>query len=164
MLMPEVLPIGWFPGQSGYDVCAMALPRKALVRHRMTADRYRALRDAQGGVCGICRRGNLRGCDAVPLFIDHDHVCCADHRSACGRCVRGLLCSGCNGWLGELELWGRLRGLDDGGAWDRAAREYLQRAGCSLNDPTRQAAIIARHQERVADWDPPCRCRHCAAV
>jgi len=93
--------------------CPTGLPARALTRHRMTADRFRALRDAQDGVCGICGRGNWRGEHPVPLYIDHDHVCCPDHRRTCGQCVRGLLCSGCNGWLGLLELWGRLPGAVD---------------------------------------------------
>lgn len=35
--------------------------------------------------------------------VDHDHRCCPGNRS-CGKCVRGLLCYGCNvaaGLLGD---------------------------------------------------------------
>ncbi|MGY3520195.1 endonuclease domain-containing protein [Micromonospora sp. PTRAS2] len=143
-------------------VCCLALPKLALGRYRLSADEYRRFRAAQDGVCGICGRGNWRGSEAVPLFIDHDHLCCPDHRRACGRCGRGLLCSGCNGWLGELELWDRLPGLDDGGRWERAAMAYLARAGCRL-DAERRAALAVRHRQRTAKWKRPCRCRLCAS-
>lgn len=34
--------------------------------------------------------------------VDHDHGCCPGKKT-CGRCVRGLLCAGCNIKLGALE-------------------------------------------------------------
>lgn len=142
------------------QVCALGLPTKALGRHRITADRYRQLRNTQDGVCGICERGNLRGADAIPLDIDHDHICCPDHHNTCGKCIRGLLCSGCNGFLGEMELWGKVPGIDEDGTWERAALAYLERAGCPLTEE-RKAATAERHRRKVALWDPPCCCRVC---
>lgn len=34
--------------------------------------------------------------------VDHDHKCCSDI-PACGTCVRGLLCKGCNWILGHAD-------------------------------------------------------------
>ncbi|MFC0504156.1 endonuclease domain-containing protein [Micromonospora costi] len=147
-------------GDDPWQVCSLALPVRALGRHRITADRYRELRAAQDGVCAICQQANLRGPGAVPLYIDHDHVCCPDHHRTCGQCIRGLLCSGCNGSLGELELWGRLPYGDDG-TWEAAALRYLAGAGCDPFDPQRRQAVESRHRERVAKWSEPCRCRVC---
>ena len=54
------------------------------------------------------------GCGEVTsLHIDHDHACCPGYTS-CGKCVRGVLCAGCNQSLGSLqENPQRIRGLLD---------------------------------------------------
>lgn len=65
--------------------------RHRLVYH-LTDEQMYVLWMAQEGCCAICR---------VPLStwnIDHDHACCPGVGS-CGRCVRGLLCFGCNSRL-----------------------------------------------------------------
>ena len=66
---------------------------------------------AQGGRCATCstqRAGQVR------WGIDHDHSCCP--KGSCGRCVRGLLCSGCNFAIGHA---------NDDAARLRAAADYL---------------------------------------
>lgn len=45
--------------------------------------------------CEIC------GSKELKLHVDHDHKCCPGVKS-CGKCVRGLLCPGCNHGLGNF--------------------------------------------------------------
>lgn len=67
-----------------------------LKRQGMTEEDYRILFDFQNGVCAICKKPEIM---KKNLSIDHDHRCC-DGKKACGKCVRGLLCSSCNTALG----------------------------------------------------------------
>ncbi len=60
--------------------------------HGLKVEERQELYERQGGVCPICERpfpndGSLQ--------VDHDHDCCPETYS-CGKCVRGLLCAGCN--------------------------------------------------------------------
>jgi Recombination endonuclease VII len=76
----------------------------AALRHRchakgITVAQYQAALTVQDGRCAICRREF--GDEAGPPHIDHDHACCPGAKS-CGRCFRGLLCTGCNHSLGNL--------------------------------------------------------------
>lgn len=73
---------------------------------------YAALYEAQGGLCAICGPKTGRNGSTKRLAVDHDHACCPGPKS-CGKCVRGLLCLGCNKLLG---LWG-----DDPGMFERGA-------------------------------------------
>ncbi|WP_093929588.1 endonuclease domain-containing protein [Streptomyces sp. ok210] len=58
-----------------------------------------ALVESQGGVCKICRRGDVGG---RSLAVDHDHECCPQQMKSCGNCIRGLLCHNCNTAIGHL--------------------------------------------------------------
>jgi Recombination endonuclease VII len=66
-----------------------------MINYRCTPEAYRAMLEAQGGKCAICReaptarfKGRLK-----QLSVDHDHIT--------GR-IRALLCSGCNAGLGHF--------------------------------------------------------------
>jgi hypothetical protein len=63
-----------------------------LKTYGITLEQYEALYELQGGVCYLCR--HAKGVKRR-LTVDHDHKCCAE-LPACGKCVRGLLCQGCN--------------------------------------------------------------------
>ncbi|MEU8236306.1 endonuclease domain-containing protein [Actinoplanes sp. NPDC048967] len=153
---------------SGPDFCCLAMPADPLTRHRMSAESYTALLRAQGGVCAICGLGLSRtfgkGAAArsgpAPLFIDHDHVCCS--RGSCGRCNRGLLCSGCNGDLGAFEGRGleyivRIRNA----RWVAAALAYLRAHGHDPTDPARRAAVDRSRHERAERLGTQCTCGQC---
>jgi hypothetical protein len=71
-----------------------------LKRYGLTQALFDALLEAQGYACGMCRESFS---DDQAIFIDHDHACCRDEKSSCGKCVRGLLCLGCNTALGHIE-------------------------------------------------------------
>lgn len=78
--------------------------RRIARQYKVDQDWYERTLREQDGSCAIC------GVEPIPgkhLFIDHDHSCCdtgpKGRRKTCGKCVRGLLCMGCNISLGHLE-------------------------------------------------------------
>lgn len=103
--------------------------RRAQKIYSLAPGMYAKLYESQGGTCAICQRatGARRS-----LSVDHDHSCCAGKES-CGKCVRGLLCGGCN-----YKILGHLR--DD--------VESLQRAIDYLNDPP--AKHLTKNEEADA--------------
>lgn len=66
-------------------------------KYKLTKQMYLDLLEQQGGVCAICNNPPKKQW----LAVDHDHGCCAGI-SSCGNCVRGLLCGGCNSFLGRV--------------------------------------------------------------
>jgi len=82
----------------------------------LTPEAYKALLDAQGGVCAICRKAETArnvnkqsGVRIKRLSVDHDHKT---------NKIRGLLCQHCNHTLGKM---------DDDPARLRAAADYLEK-------------------------------------
>ena len=91
------------------------LTRK-LKRYGMSKDSFARILAAQKNACAMCfapfEEGQL-------VCIDHDHKCCPEEKSSCGKCVRGLLCVSCNTALGIID------------ARYEMARAYLNRARIS---------------------------------
>lgn len=71
-----------------------------LRRYNLTAEQYDDLVEDQQGRCALCGRAEPGGKGS--WHIDHDHSCCPG-RTSCGKCVRGLLCNGCNLGAGHLD-------------------------------------------------------------
>lgn len=70
-----------------------------LYRYGLDALAYLDMLNRQGGGCAICGGQSI---DGNSLHVDHDHSCCPAKKRSCGKCVRGLLCSGCNQALGLM--------------------------------------------------------------
>jgi len=66
-------------------------------RYNLTSEQVVDMLSNQDGRCAICRDEILL--DRFKYAIDHDHSCCSG-RNSCGKCVRGILCSGCNKFIG----------------------------------------------------------------
>jgi hypothetical protein len=76
-----------------------------LNRYSLTPETFDAMLEAQGHACEMCHQPFK---EDQPIFIDHDHACCPDEKSSCGRCRRGLLCLRCNTALGYIERYREL--------------------------------------------------------
>jgi hypothetical protein len=94
-----------------------------LSRYGLTPEQFARLLEAQQYACAMCRTPFE---EEQPIFIDHDHACCLDEKSSCGKCVRGLLCLSCNTALGVIE------------------RKY-EVARAYLNSPPGQLVVRAEH-------------------
>jgi hypothetical protein len=90
-----------------------------LRRYNISPTHWQSLWDATGGRCHSCG-----GPFATPTeaHVDHDHACCPARNVSCGRCVRGLLCTGCNTGIGSF--------ADDPARLEAAIR-YLASPPCS---------------------------------
>jgi hypothetical protein len=71
-----------------------------LSRYGLTRADFDRLLRLQDDACAMCHEPFAEG---QPIFIDHVHACCPGEKSSCGKCVRGLLCFGCNTSLGHIE-------------------------------------------------------------
>lgn len=91
--------------------------------YKLTEERFWRIFWMQGGHCAICERTT-----PDPYWcVDHDHSCCSG-KTSCGRCIRGILCFGCNRRLGVIE-------------------------GYYLNDPTRVDDYLLRFETSPAYSD-----------
>jgi Recombination endonuclease VII len=71
-----------------------------LRRFGLTPEQFDAMLEAQGHACAMCHTPFK---EDKPVFIDHDHTCCADEKSSCGECIRVPLDLSCNTALGHIE-------------------------------------------------------------
>lgn len=70
---------------------------KRKMQYNVSPEQYQRLYTQQKGRCAICGTHQLEL--KMKLSVDHDHSCCPKN-TACGQCVRGLLCTKCNMGLG----------------------------------------------------------------
>lgn len=124
--------------------CARARGENALIvrgrEYGLTPDDLDLLIAEQEGRCPIC--GTFL---ALRWAIDHDHACCPG-KTACGRCVRGILCPSCNNGLGNFR--------DDPTAL-RAAADYVERSwrsqkssACRPGHPESPTATLSSENDR----------------
>jgi hypothetical protein len=71
-----------------------------ITSYGITEAEFTQILAAQGNACGMCREPFEEG---QLIHVDHDHACCPVKNRSCGKCVRGLLCHGCNVSLGHIE-------------------------------------------------------------
>jgi hypothetical protein len=71
----------------------------------MTFADYDRMLASQGGVCALCRSDLPKHHVGGRFHFDHDHACCPG-AVTCGKCIRGLVCGGCNRSLGWAENCG----------------------------------------------------------
>ena len=71
-----------------------------IASYGLTQDDFNLLLKMQGYACGMCRELFAEG---QLIHVDHDHGYCPVKNRSCGKCVRGLLCHGCNIALGHIE-------------------------------------------------------------
>lgn len=71
--------------------------RQANLLHRfgLTLQQFDAILHLQDGKCANPKCNSTEPGGNSQWHVDHDRSCCPGKRS-CGKCVRGLLCHGCN--------------------------------------------------------------------
>lgn len=74
--------------------------RSNLGRYGITPEQWDAMFESQGNRCAICRTDDPGG---KGWATDHDHACCPERGTACGKCIRGILCGCCNTGIGLLK-------------------------------------------------------------
>lgn len=109
----EELPLSRFTldGQRGLprSACKLCLGIDTRARkHQRTFLDIHLLFEFQEYKCAIC---GIAHQDDAGLHLDHDHRCCPKKGESCGKCIRGLLCWGCNG--GVIPWYERIRGTEE---------------------------------------------------
>jgi hypothetical protein len=68
-------------------------------QYNITPDQYKQMLEEQQNRCKVCTVELSCAQRLTMPCIDHDHRCCPAKKS-CGKCVRGIICYGCNVVLG----------------------------------------------------------------
>src|SRR5690242_1593712 len=68
-------------------------------RYGLTEADFQRRLAAQGG-CAACGSTTT---DGKYWHVDHDHSCCDTQARSCGKCIRAILCHGCNTALGNVK-------------------------------------------------------------
>jgi hypothetical protein len=72
--------------------------RYTIRQYGIQPEEFELMIKKQNNRCAICL--NEFNLDKETPHIDHDHKCCSSPSSSCGKCVRGILCRGCNHGIG----------------------------------------------------------------
>jgi Recombination endonuclease VII len=72
-----------------------------LKRYGLSQERYETIWEEQDGKCAGCGK-DLMSLPTRNRHVDHDHACCPG-KNSCGKCVRGIVCNGCNFCLAWFE-------------------------------------------------------------
>lgn len=90
----------------------MQMVKRLKHRYGITLDQYNWLLEEQDHKCFLCgedeRIPHWASGEPMKLAVDHDHRCCPGTKKGCGKCVRGLLCSNCNRFMGRVDRSPRL--------------------------------------------------------
>lgn len=79
-----------------------ALRRRRLREHCGAVERARAVWEAQGGACAICREPLAWTQERWDFHFDHDHAISGGRREYAPEAFRGFLCGQCNNGLGNF--------------------------------------------------------------
>jgi hypothetical protein len=71
-----------------------------IASYGLTQQDFDLLLKLQDYACAMCRELFE---EEQLIHVDLDHECCRVKNRSCGKCVRGLLCHGCNIALGHIE-------------------------------------------------------------
>ena len=90
--------------------------RNLWIRYKITPEQFEVIFESQGRKCAVCASDSPNARINGSWSVDHDHSCCRGEKT-CGKCIRGILCSGCNIRIGVLESI-------SGKEWFRNVDEY----------------------------------------
>ncbi len=72
--------------------------------YHISNDEWLWLYHQQLGKCELCK-DYLTLDNTRNIHTDHDHRCCPNAGRSCGKCIRGLLCARCNGYMGRVDAY-----------------------------------------------------------